>query len=247
MIVSFQRHLEPPSFVVEPESQEIVPGSTVRLKSTFKGTTPLTIKWFKGDTELEIGGACFILTEQLASYLELYAVKPADSGEYICKASNLAGSVARSANLFVKGLRLLPFSPPGREWSGRLPPCTGARGRQPGSRESLSSVFALTACLQSPEPAAFVERLEPSRLLKKGDYAQLACKVTGSPEIKITWFKNDREIKERDKYKMSFAKSMAILKLIDVAIEDSGEYLCEARNDAGKDTCSSIVTVKGLC
>uniref|UniRef100_A0A7M4F499 Ig-like domain-containing protein n=1 Tax=Crocodylus porosus TaxID=8502 RepID=A0A7M4F499_CROPO len=193
---SFRRRLEPPSFVVEPESQEIVPGSTVRLKSTFKGTTPLTIKWFKGDTELEIGGACFILTEPLASYLELYAVKPADSGEYICKASNVAGSVARSANLFVK------------------------------------------------EPAAFADRLEPSQLLKKGDYAQLACKVTGSPEIKITWFKNDREIKESDKYKMSFSKSMAILKLMDVAIEDSGEYLCEARNDAGKDTCSSIVTVK---
>ncbi|XP_029766379.1 titin-like, partial [Terrapene carolina triunguis] len=187
---------EPPSFVVEPESQEVAPGSTVRLKSSLKGTPPLTIQWFKGARELETGGACYIMTEALASYLELYAVKPSDSGEYTCKVSNVAGSVACSANLFVK------------------------------------------------EPATFVEKPEPSQLLKTGDYAQLDCQVTGTPQIKITWFKGDREIQESAKYKMSFVGSKATLKLIGVAIEDSGEYICEAKNDAGKDICSSVVTVQ---
>uniref|UniRef100_A0A8C3F5P4 Ig-like domain-containing protein n=1 Tax=Chrysemys picta bellii TaxID=8478 RepID=A0A8C3F5P4_CHRPI len=182
-------HLEPPSFVVEPESQEVAPGSTVRLKSSLKGTPPLTIQWFKGARELETGGACYIMTEALASYLELYAVKPSDSGEYTCKVSNVAGSVACSANLFVK---------------------------------------------------------EPSQLLKTGDYAQLDCQVTGTPQIKITWFKGDREIQESAKYKMSFVGSKATLKLIGVAIEDSGEYICEAKNDAGKDICSSVVTVQAI-
>lgn len=102
--VSLQQNLEPPSFIVEPESQDVLPSSTVRFKGTFKGTTPLTVKWFKGDTELMTGGACYIMTEALASYLELYAVKPADSGKYTCKVSNVAGSVSCSANLFVKGL-----------------------------------------------------------------------------------------------------------------------------------------------
>uniref|UniRef100_A0A8C8R9X3 Ig-like domain-containing protein n=1 Tax=Pelusios castaneus TaxID=367368 RepID=A0A8C8R9X3_9SAUR len=83
-------------------SQEAAPGSTVRLKSTLKGTPPLTIKWFKGDSELETGGACYIMTEALASYLELYAVKPSDSGVYMCKVTNVAGSVA--SVITVKGL-----------------------------------------------------------------------------------------------------------------------------------------------
>ncbi|KAF1662939.1 Titin, partial [Aptenodytes patagonicus] len=187
---------EPPSFTVEPESQDVLPASTVRFKGTFKGTTPLTVKWFKDDTELVTGGACYIMTEALASYLELYAVKPTDSGKYTCKVSNIAGSVTCSANLFVK------------------------------------------------EPAAFKEKLEPTHLVKKGGYAELTCEVTGTPEIKITWFKDDRELKESNKYRMSFAKSLAILHLTEVETEDSGEYICEAKNDAGKDICSSVVTIK---
>lgn len=99
----------------------------------------------------------------------------------------------------------------------------------------------------STEPATFVEKLEPSQLLKKGDATQLACKVTGTPPIKITWFANDREIKDSSKHKMSFVESTAMLRLTDVAIEDSGEYMCKAQNEAGSDHCGSILIVKGLC
>jgi hypothetical protein len=44
---------------------------------------------------------------------------------------------------------------------------------------------------------------------------------------------------------MSFAESTAVLRLTDVAIEDSGEYMCEAQNEAGSDHCTGIVIVKG--
>uniref|UniRef100_A0A8C9KQ18 Ig-like domain-containing protein n=1 Tax=Serinus canaria TaxID=9135 RepID=A0A8C9KQ18_SERCA len=46
---------------------------------------------------------------------------------------------------------------------------------------------------------------------------------------------------------ISFTKSLAILHVSEVDTEDSGEYICEAKNDAGKDICSSVVTVKGVC
>lgn len=107
--------------------------------------------------------------------------------------------------------------------------------------------FVLNTFLKSTEPAAFKEKLEPTHLVKKGGYAELTCEVTGTPEIKITWFKDDRELKESDKYRMSFAKCLAILHVTEVETEDSGEYICEAKNDAGKDICSSVVTVKGVC
>lgn len=45
---------------------------------------------------------------------------------------------------------------------------------------------------------------------------------------------------------MSFVESTAELRLTDVAIEDSGEYMCEAQNEAGSDHCTSIIIVKGL-
>lgn len=110
----------------------------------------------------------------------------------------------------------------------------------------LSLTF-LNNIFPSIEPATFVEKLEPSQLLKKGDATQLVCKVTGTPPIKIRWFVNDREIKESSKHKMSFVESTAVLKLTDVAVEDSGEYMCEAQNEAGSDHCGSILIVKGLC
>lgn len=46
---------------------------------------------------------------------------------------------------------------------------------------------------------------------------------------------------------MSFVESTAVLTLKDVAIDDSGEYMCEAQNEAGSDHCGSILIVKGLC
>lgn len=107
--------------------------------------------------------------------------------------------------------------------------------------------FVLNPLLKSTEPATFKEKLEPTYLVKKGGYAELTCEVTGTPEIKITWFKDDRELKDSDKYRMSFAKSLAVLHVTEVETEDSGEYICEARNDAGKDTSSSVVTIKGVC
>lgn len=84
-------------------------------------------------------------------------------------------------------------------------------------------------------------------MIRKGEYAHLECKVTGTPEIKVSWFKDDKEMKQSDKCKLSLVGSTAVLRLVDVTVEDSGEYICEARNDAGKDTCSSVVAVKGVC
>uniref|UniRef100_A0A803K702 Ig-like domain-containing protein n=1 Tax=Xenopus tropicalis TaxID=8364 RepID=A0A803K702_XENTR len=98
---------EPPSFTAKPDSLDAVPGSTVCLKTTFKGTPPLSIKWYKGVEELKTGGACYIAKENTESSLELYAVKTSDSGNYVCKVSNTAGAVECSANVFVKGLHSL--------------------------------------------------------------------------------------------------------------------------------------------
>lgn len=100
--------------------------------------------------------------------------------------------------------------------------------------------------LNSTEPATFVEKLEQSQLFKKGDAVQLECKVAGTPTISITWFKNDKEIKESDACSMSFLNSIAALRIYSISLEDVGEYLCQAKNEAGTDTCSCAVIVKGV-
>lgn len=95
------------------------------------------------------------------------------------------------------------------------------------------------------EPPSFIQKLEPSKVLKKGESVHFECKVTGTPEIKISWFKNDTEIRDGDKYKIHFDNSIAVLEINDTGVEDSGDYICDAQNDAGSVSCSVALNVKG--
>lgn len=96
-------YLEPPSFVLVPESQAVIPNTTVRFKSTFKGTPPFTVKWFKDDTELICGPSCFTGLEGLSSFLDLFVVGISHSGTYSCQISNDAGTAKCTTTLLVKG------------------------------------------------------------------------------------------------------------------------------------------------
>lgn len=100
--------------MTKPASKDVLPGSAVCLKSTFRGSGPFTVRWLKGGRELVSGGSCYITKEASESSLELYVVKTSDSGTYTCQVGNAAGSVECSANLFVKGWpRFLDiFAPP---------------------------------------------------------------------------------------------------------------------------------------
>lgn len=93
--------------MVVPEPQAVIPNTTVRFKSTFKGTPPFTVKWFKDDTELITGPSCFIGLEGLSCFIDLYAVGLKHSGTYSCQVSNDAGTDKCSTSLLVKGLILI--------------------------------------------------------------------------------------------------------------------------------------------
>uniref|UniRef100_A0A8B9E3V9 Ig-like domain-containing protein n=1 Tax=Anser cygnoides TaxID=8845 RepID=A0A8B9E3V9_ANSCY len=96
------------------------------------------------------------------------------------------------------------------------------------------------------EPPSFVKKVDPSYLLTPGDSARLQCKVKGSPEIQVTWFKDNKEIRETNTHKMSFTNSVAVLDILEMKVDDSGSYSCEAVNEVGSDSCTTEVVVKGL-
>uniref|UniRef100_A0A8C5R3K2 Ig-like domain-containing protein n=1 Tax=Leptobrachium leishanense TaxID=445787 RepID=A0A8C5R3K2_9ANUR len=101
-----------------------------------------------------------------------------------------------------------------------------------------------SATLGGQEPPRFVKKLESSKVIKQGDSDRVDCKIAGSPEIKVVWFKNDTEIQHGGKYSLSFVDSVAVLEILNASIEDSGDYTCEAHNDAGSASCSTSIKVK---
>lgn len=104
--------LVPPRFLTEPESQAVVPKSTVLFRSVFEGTPPFTVKWFKDDIELITGTSCMIRLENYSSSVELYSVDTLQCGIYSCQVSNEAAAVKSEAELLVKGWTSLFFCPP---------------------------------------------------------------------------------------------------------------------------------------
>lgn len=94
------------------------------------------------------------------------------------------------------------------------------------------------------EPARFVEK-PPSISVTAGDSAALECKVSGSPDLKVKWFRDGKEMTGSRKYKISFKDNVAVLKILSVERGDSCEYKIEVSNRVGKEQCSCSVTVLG--
>uniref|UniRef100_A0A8C8ACC2 Ig-like domain-containing protein n=1 Tax=Otus sunia TaxID=257818 RepID=A0A8C8ACC2_9STRI len=97
-------------------------------------------------------------------------------------------------------------------------------------------------CFHQPDP-----RIAPvcrGEMDEEGDSARLQCKIKGSPEIQVTWFKNNKEIRESNTHRMSFVNSVAVLDILEMKVDDSGSYSCEAVNEVGSDSCATEVVVK---
>lgn len=78
-----------------------------------------------------------------------------------------------------------------------------------------------------------------------GDPATLEFVIAGTPELKIKWFKNGKEIISSRKCKTSLINTVASLRIISAENEDSGEYTFEIKNDVGSCSCKTSITVSG--
>uniref|UniRef100_A0A8P4KEG5 Ig-like domain-containing protein n=1 Tax=Dicentrarchus labrax TaxID=13489 RepID=A0A8P4KEG5_DICLA len=186
----------PPRFVTEPESQAVIPKSTVLFTSIFEGTPPFVVKWFKDDIELITEPSCMIRLEKYSSSLELYSVGTLQFGIYSCQVSNEAGAMKSAAELLVK---------------------------------------------ESPQ---FVLKLPPTTFVKLCEGYRFECKFTSSRSLNMCWYKNDQKITDGNNYKIMFVDSSAYLQLRTTRFEDNGVYTCEAHNDAGSASCSTILTIQ---
>lgn len=95
--------------------------------------------------------------------------------------------------------------------------------------------------------------LEPAKIIEKaasisvtvGEMAMLECTISGSPELKVRWFKDGKEMISGRKYKMTLKENTAVLKILSADKGDTSEYKMEVSNKVGKDECTCSVTVIG--
>ncbi|XP_052349517.1 titin-like [Oncorhynchus keta] len=94
------------------------------------------------------------------------------------------------------------------------------------------------------EPPKFTRKPDGVSVVKPGQSKTFECQVTGTPEIDIYWFRDGNEISPSDKYKMIFDNNIVTLDICGADTKDSGIYYCEARNEAGSESCNMELKVK---
>lgn len=81
--------------------------------------------------------------------------------------------------------------------------------------------------------------------VKSGENAALEVTVSGSPELKTKWFKDNKALTAGAKYQMSFSKNVAALKIRSTDKADAGEYKLEVTNHVGTTSCKTKLSVSG--
>uniref|UniRef100_A0A7N6BNN8 Ig-like domain-containing protein n=1 Tax=Anabas testudineus TaxID=64144 RepID=A0A7N6BNN8_ANATE len=95
------------------------------------------------------------------------------------------------------------------------------------------------------EPPSFRKELVPVEAVR-GTIAVLDCEISGSAPFEVAWKKNRKCLFTDKKYRiMSFVNSVATLEICHISVHDSGKYFCEARNEAGTQSCTVKLEVKG--
>lgn len=79
-----------------------------------------------------------------------------------------------------------------------------------------------------------------------GDSADFECHISGTRPIKVTWSKDNRELRTGGNIQISFVENIAHLTILKVDKGDSGKYSCNASNEVGKESCTAQLNIKGI-
>uniref|UniRef100_A0A8C4QUL9 Ig-like domain-containing protein n=1 Tax=Eptatretus burgeri TaxID=7764 RepID=A0A8C4QUL9_EPTBU len=110
---------------------------------------------------------------------------------------------------------------------------------------NTAGVAASTASLSIIDPPGFLRAIESKEMLP-GTAVRFVSVIKGGEPISVIWYKNGQEIRPTRNCSMSFIERTATLLLDAVNLGASGEYICEAVNPAGKETCKAVLSIKGV-
>nr|XP_039265200.1 titin-like [Styela clava] len=114
------------------------------------------------------------------------------------------------------------------------------------SGKSRPAIFEKPIVTKKPvgEPPLILEPLSNENCTV-GDTAILACRISGKPEPKISWWRNGVEMSTGGNIKILAEGEMHSIHINNVTVLDSGEYTITAKNSIGKVESISCVAVNG--
>jgi len=163
-------------------------------------------------------------------------VYPEDSGEYVCRATNLYGSDETRATIKTTGKPTLIYDtqvPEGMESWKKIQEMESSWQRVPEEAEEEA---------RKREPPQFVLKPEPCTVFE-GDWARFVCRVTGFPRPRVLWIVNGNTAMNGTRYKITY-DGMWQLDIPKTRQYDHGRVTVIAKNALGETVAVCDLNVK---
>ncbi|GFY47205.1 titin [Trichonephila inaurata madagascariensis] len=210
-----------------------------------QGRTPLQFKWVKNQNQLHETKNIKIKSLDDVSIITIDPVTSNDSGNYSCLVSNSFGKDSYTSPLIVedKVINILTNMKDGNLTFQRV--MTENAGKyvckvENGVGDGLLKTVNLIVHGHSPK----IQPFSVSDVLNEGESAKLGCMLSkGDGPFTFKWYRDNKEIKNDSEFEINNLKDVSFLIISKVTAYSSGNYTCEVRNLAGKDSYSASLVV----
>ncbi|KHJ96255.1 immunoglobulin I-set domain protein [Oesophagostomum dentatum] len=214
---------EPPNFTSKLRDVSVGQGESVEMSCEVDATPSPLIEWLRN-------GERVTDPRLVTSYsggkaiLRISEAEPSDAGEYMCKASNSAGSESCRAHLSVEA-----------KANGAVNGVNGVNG------------CLLQANLSIPLPYVSHSRIVrhlAGQIADADSTATFEACVSGEPE-QVTWTKNGTEVRSEDRVEIARDGERFRLTINGVKADDAGQYQLEVQEKGTKFITVASLSVSG--
>ncbi|XP_058876960.1 obscurin-like [Acipenser ruthenus] len=227
----------PPVFLTELQSQDVQDGYPVSFDCVVSGKPPPSTRWFKDGKLIEENDHYMINEDQEGCHqLIITAIYPTDMGVYRCVAENFSGIASTKAELRVDVSCSSDYdtAADATETSSYV----SAKGYLSREQEGVESMA------EEEQLPQVLEELHDVLVSPGAPIAKLHVQVKGYPSPRVYWFKDGQPLRPSDRVLMSEEKGLHSLEILEVSMEDAGEYSSYISNSAGSAYSTARLVVK---
>lgn len=211
--------VSPPKVAQKPRNSKLQEGADAQFAVQLSGNPRPRVSWFKNGQRIVNSSKHEIITSLNQTVLRVRNTQKSDSGHYTLLAENPNGCIVTSAYLAVE--------------SPQESYVQDQKSQYITDTQQIETEARLEVSEKALAPQ-FVKVCQ-DRDVTEGKMTRFDCRVTGRPYPEVTWFINDRQIRDDFNHKILVNESgNHALMITNVSLGDSGVVTCVARNKTGE-------------